>query len=1626
MDAIPSLLASSFCSGRFLHICCVDVSSVDHDPANVAALPVLPADGGFAQLPQKHDLDSWGRCFRFLEPALRSFLLLTILSFARLLLQGFGFAPRQPRRNRLCRRSRSVLRGAPLALAIAYAVPLTLAAPPGAPVDATSGPGTARLASRIAMQEPFASPAQHASASTSAGCPDPRRTPACPPHRGRTVPIHTDGTPIYLSAGGGQTSGKPVCDRGLRFAVHVLQFQCQARWLAVDSQDARTAHDLVANIEDELEAFQRFSYILPVIPQPWARVPVLLRVPYAASMLGLTPVCIHIHLPDSCGRYWFDFVLGDLRLSDLRAELGDDWPDGARVKVGNRARYMTEDDTLCVQPGELIKVVAPAATYPRHVDLNTKLAFPAEHLDDFDDFGFVEPAGPLYQHGLLQILESPRIVTRRPNSPVSLTMALLNASTTAPELADLHWMPRLDLTAVLRGTLVASLAAAIPRAMTERTYVFIDPRELCLPVQVVASKQGPMHLSDFLQHIGMAIPKPDRLVVDGTVSFISRTRCICVRSGDLVVLRYDPDVLKGLQGEVNAGHNDVGPVDPAAAAVSPGVSRHCSAGPTAVPDRSRTPARSALGTTSVGAPAATDSASSAVMICKWNWNFTQHAPPTRSSGDTSDSSRCTAHPYVFVTDPVLQHHLHSLAHVPPVFQEGDLPHAPGVLLPGVPGEEQDGDTDGEAESSHSDPPAPRRVLVHVYKFQGVTRKCFLWVSPEEDLSSFMTRASILLNDDPSFVQLVPASPQPPCPWFSLLLVPRWWLLSGTCPLLCVTDVPLIPPFFHAAHGALTIEDVLPESLFSHGARLDVYVPPARPGATSVQTADIRPVRDLSAGALVVLQTEGAPPPVYEESLAHLRSLNHRDAQPELLASHHHAHSWEAVFLGTQVEQHIVRLRVGSVAEHAAEFLGVARSDLFIHRQLQRFDQLVVGGRDILNCFGFRLLSVHGGRMAGYGLFLDARAAGRPAAYRRVLQRRVDAAQLCHVLDIDVPEGYRPYCLGGDLDVATATPFAPQDGDTLVVWLDSLYPPARVEITESAESEVPEVSAAVSGTSGPDEPPSRGPSGPSSAARRSRSPRRHSTSTAGGADSHSASAGGSKSSVFKYPPPFGLRQLPTPARAVTLPSMCQEVTGPLPTVASEPTLLEAASCHVRISEVVAFLDAGSLPDLHSAIPACQAPTTISLAASVPVSSFQKSVLDLHDILGLRLTGLEQEDWLDADLTFLRTSPIVPLEVRLRCQELRTWWTVADPGTLRSFRVFTDGSADPECAADSFSSAAWAICVFAETSTGSFYVGHSAYTTAGPESAFHAGEVSEDALTAELLGIFWALAWIADSAYRYHVPVHVAYDCTAAGGGAFGHSQPPGLSGSAQVDVGTLAQAVVLMRQLASNMTPVYDSHVAGHSGVLGNEIVDLLAKRATKCVHNDPARVLPVWPAMLPRHQLKEWAWITASAFSDLPALYAFESEAFRLQRDDRPAPPPPAPGCVTTQPEPVRLCLKMMSYNTLTLLDGETARTTASAGMKVYGRRDVIKQQLLRECVGLVGLQETRLHQSQIAPDLHSICCMHLPLRQAHMGLPCGLPRMYPLPSVPVRTFMSRPRISQSLVSPRDICSLAFRLACLT
>ena len=180
---------------------------------------------------------------------------------------------------------------------------------------------------------------------------------------------------------------------------------------------------------------------------------------------------------------------------------------------------------------------------------------PLLHLQDLDSCGFPDDVSPLFQSCLLQILEPAVLVTRPPHATVSLPIALSNASILAPGTADIHWSPRFDPTPVVRGHHVGVVAAAIPRSMTERVHVFVDPRPLCMPIRVVASKQGPMPLSAFLLHVGMDLPWQNDLEVRGTVPFNVRNRCVYIRPGDPVVLSYARAAQLKLQEALRARMN---------------------------------------------------------------------------------------------------------------------------------------------------------------------------------------------------------------------------------------------------------------------------------------------------------------------------------------------------------------------------------------------------------------------------------------------------------------------------------------------------------------------------------------------------------------------------------------------------------------------------------------------------------------------------------------------------------------------------------------------------------------------------------------------------------------------------------------------------------------------------------------------------------------------------------------------------------------------------------------------------------------------------------------------------------------------------------------------------------------
>ena len=1512
-----------------------------------------------------------------LQAFVRSLLLLSLLSFLRLLLLGLRRRPKAPFRNALLHRSRSVLQGAPLALALAVCLPLATAAPPSPHLPACGWPAadvpqSTRTPRPIIGTDSFEPPSgsgentasapisalrshtAYASGAASSWPPtdlvpptEPTLSTAPTAHTPRTVAdallpsaavlsSHNDEVPNRhpgtFATDLSKCAESEVSSR-FRFAVRLLHFQNRGRWLTGSSDTLDSLDDLVEFVEDEVDSFRDCARVYPVMPQPAARYPVLVQVPHVADHIGLIGVCVQLCRPGQQRRFWMDYFFPDFQVDDIRLALGDDWPFEAKIHVGLRHRYLRSDENIRLQHGELITVQTTASAFPRFTTLRAKLDTPPSHFDNLDSCGFPLDDTDPHWHCLLQALEPEKVFHHAPQDAGSLALALTDRSSGLLGPVKLQWPPSFVPAVVTRGHLVGSIVAAVPRSITTRVPVFLDARLVCHPVRLVFSKQGTMLLSAFLQDVGLDLPDQDSLIVDGTVMFNVPHRAVTIRPGDKVVLYYAQEFQHVLREHLRANNNV--PVQPPTP-TGDGTHVPAAAFPASLTpdrDRARTPRRSSSGSGTTVRVSREEEQREEGAKYKRNPGLVQEAHPTRRPGDAS--VEIALRHCLIPLDPILQYRLGRLASAPIVEHGIDAPQqafaipAPDVLPP--PAEDPP-----QPERLLADT-FPRRVCVHVYRYQRPVRRVHLWYAPTEGLSSFLERALIILGVDPEVTCLVPASPQPYSHSFALLQFPVWWEVGSIRPLLCATSHDDMPSFLHTAFTEDGLEDIIPDTMYQGNRQWDVFVTPSAPDPEDAEPCAVRPLHDLPNGALLFLCTVDAPAPTLHDPAVLLRTMEHVEA-PDPHPTEHDPSALDAVLLGTDFEHH----------------------------------------RQVGSCFGVRFLSHYGGRILGAGVFLDARAAGRPLAYRRITAQVFDPLDVCQLADLQVPEGYIPVCDGGTAHASAVDAFTLTDGDTVVLWLE-----------KDAASPCPLSVAADVADASDDHGPSSPHDSDSSGTARSRSPRRASVQQ----DAQHAPTDLAPIQYQKMPTEPArvseLRLLPTPCRNAG-PVLSSP---PLEGIRSEPassasigsphhTLLEAASCSGDFESALgAFLDRHApLPPsscgLDRAGPPLPDPTTaegrlcrtgshlrLCLQDSVPVTPFQATVLEFKDLFAERIMDPRADDWLDADLSGFLQSDLVPDVLRLRCRDIASWWLCPRPETLRSFHVFTDGSANPDPSCNVLTRAAWAFSVFADTDTGIHYYGHAASQTRNVDSPHYAGEVLDDPLTAELLALLWSLVWVADSAHRYNVPVYMAYDCVSAGAGAFGRSMPPGHSEGSHSPHSALSQAVVLMRQVACSVAEVHDAHVRGHSGVLGNEMADKLAKIEARQTSNQD--VLPLWPGKLLRHDLRQWAWLVLSQPADLPTLFAFQSEAYRLQQEIRAAPPPPAPGAVLLQPEAVEIRLTMVSYNALTLLDPATGSRAPQVGLRFFGRRDLVKSQLRDMRVHLVGLQETRLRPTCISPDQH-------------------------------------------------------------
>ena len=205
--------------------------------------------------------------------------------------------------------------------------------------------------------------------------------------------------------------------------------------------------------------------------------------------------------------------------------------------------------------------------------------------------------------------------------------------------------------------------------------------------------------------------------------------------------------------------------------------------------------------------------------------------------------------------------------------------------------------------------------------------------------------------------------------------------------------------------------------------------------------------------------------------------------------------------------------------------------------------------------------------------------------------------------------------------------------------------------------------------------------------------------------------------------------------------------------------------------------------------------LSLETSIPVTSYQQSVLDLQALLPPRpQIGTCPCDWLDADLSHVLRRPDVKPHLRAAFQSVKSYWTLQDPCMPVAVHVYTDGTAttDPAQFERFAHQCAWCFCVWLSMPDGAdYFYGHAVHSSVSPESPYHAGEILEDALTAEQLALFWCLTWLVDSASAFQAPVVVHSDCQTAARGAFGQAQP---ASTGQPVGRSLHEAVTILRHV----------------------------------------------------------------------------------------------------------------------------------------------------------------------------------------------------------------------------------------
>ena len=490
----PTVSGSIGVSGRDLGPPCKGVSLTDLHSLWLNAWPpglALPAVPRLCFW-QPNAFPAW------LDEFWRSFLLLQLFAMFRLLLMAVPLRRQRPHSNGILRSARAVCKGAPLALVVAIALPVVTAMP-----SATDGQPAVARASRTLGQHLGSSGSEVPSRGTVP--PDNLWSAYCNSADGGSIRSHWSlARPVTgLSAPDLDTNGTLRSTGQRHITVLVLRHQQRPATVPLSAYSRPFLLPFLRDVESVLEERSPGLAVVPVHPQPHTDHPVVALLHTGKDEPTCPVVCFQVHRGHPSVDFWTDCLEQPLLLSTVEAVLGPDWQAGSIVLVGDSPAPLRPSESRDVAPGTLIRVFLPHCGVIRACSLRDRIRDPEQYCSILEQDGPPAFAPLSHTYGLLQTLVVDKFVQYSPlPGRDALEDVLLSHVDSIGRPMRLCW-PAVDIRDfAVRGKATSRVVGAFPSFAETRSPVFLDARPIGQSLRLVASLEGVMPLTVFLETTG--------------------------------------------------------------------------------------------------------------------------------------------------------------------------------------------------------------------------------------------------------------------------------------------------------------------------------------------------------------------------------------------------------------------------------------------------------------------------------------------------------------------------------------------------------------------------------------------------------------------------------------------------------------------------------------------------------------------------------------------------------------------------------------------------------------------------------------------------------------------------------------------------------------------------------------------------------------------------------------------------------------------------------------------------------------------------------------------------------------------------------------------------------------------